>query len=343
MATEAKAEGLFNKAHIQKYLNSLRELKLERGNITMSQLSGYIKMRKSMGYDVKSIPNFLLSPGNSSREINMAISEVSGRANKKSKALLYPIILVIALSFVLILWLFFSHLKDAPKGFTLYIQVDNKNKTLSADEKLMYTLNSFSKEDYDASLIFRITKIGVERTALSKENRIMLKKNKLNTIRDNLITANLSSGTYRLSAEALSRNIKKTAYDLFYVKEKAEINYNTTTFVNGEEIEMNAAGQVNSTKKSEAYDMNEILNFDKAGAQKSCAKIEDKGKSEECLALLAQKTKDSSICSRIGTALVRDGCFASLALEGDFTLCENIEDEYQREACISIGTNQKNG
>lgn len=87
-------------------------------------------------------------------------------------------------------------------------------------------------------------------------------------------------------------------------------------------------------------DIIELSKEDKEKAMDLCTSIDDLTDKESCISRLAEEVSDSSVCENIDTTFTRDACYANFALEGDFSVCSKIYDEYQRSICEAIASSQ---
>lgn len=96
--------------------------------------------------------------------------------------------------------------------------------------------------------------------------------------------------------------------------------------------------------RQEKVDIQAIIkkgNVDKDGALSMCEDIDNEADKETCFSELAYSLSDSSVCSNIEAAFARDACYTKFALEGDFSVCDKIYDEYQKSVCHAISRTEE--
>lgn len=73
-----------------------------------------------------------------------------------------------------------------------------------------------------------------------------------------------------------------------------------------------------------------------ASAVSYCNGLSKEYHRDSCFNAAAEETKDSTMCERINSGTTRDNCYTNFALEGDYTVCEKLENKYLKASCESL-------
>ena len=253
-------------------------------------------------------------------------------------------ILAVFISFViiiLILLLYLNNKKSEEKDILeldLVLEKESfyNNQSLNFLTKLYYNKKCDGLVQYE---IFRLNNISV---VINKNEDIKLSGK---VSRDDAFSLNkLSSGNYILRAkircnDKLEISIAKFSIlskekNIFNISDKASIKQNISDNKFSENISM---------KKTEELSPSEIIalsNQNPNKAEQMCNSLSTE-KKDECLSVIAEKTKNKDYCSKVQDVSIRDGCYLSLVLEGIYIDCADIYDSNQREACVSLKSNKK--
>jgi hypothetical protein len=72
------------------------------------------------------------------------------------------------------------------------------------------------------------------------------------------------------------------------------------------------------------------------GLVSNCDLIEKQRTREECYSIVAIKVNDSSICEDIVTDSRKDNCYMNFVIEGDYSICHKIINDYLRQSCEAL-------
>lgn len=71
-------------------------------------------------------------------------------------------------------------------------------------------------------------------------------------------------------------------------------------------------------------------------ANKFCSGLAKEKNRDLCYQLLAENTNTSSYCEKIISDSVRDECYTSFALIGDYSVCDKIINKWLKESCVAL-------
>ncbi len=273
----------------------------------------------------------------------------------------------------------FFFLKNMSQKRMLDVSVTTDQIEVSPGEKLYYTVELFNlgeKERFDVRLEYKILD-SENNVEFSKEDTVAIETSqKFN--RDLPLSSDLERGEYKLRIYAKYRGETSTAYTSFKVREESErraeeeedqggvtegTEQNRTREETEEQGEEQAGGQGGreqnitideQVEEGQAEEVGEELNFEKIGeealnnpgeAGASCAGAERQGLKDTCYSFVASKSNQSYYCDKIEDTYTRDNCYVEFIMEGDLSVCGEIEDESYSKVCeqmekIPEATNQ---
>jgi len=106
----------------------------------------------------------------------------------------------------------------------------------------------------------------------------------------------------------------------------------------GETI-LNCAEDCSPKTKDSAKTQDEALIAGKTDIQRAtvlCNSIPDPGDSDKCFSDLAKVSNKSTVCGGIQNIVSRDGCYIDFAYQEDFTVCDQVNDEYLLRTCYTL-------
>jgi hypothetical protein len=71
-------------------------------------------------------------------------------------------------------------------------------------------------------------------------------------------------------------------------------------------------------------------------ARKLCSTLREVRDQDRCYETLATEAGQSYFCLPISSTARRDACLMEFALEGEYGVCPNVENEYLRKSCESL-------
>jgi hypothetical protein len=79
-----------------------------------------------------------------------------------------------------------------------------------------------------------------------------------------------------------------------------------------------------------------MAKYDKDQAREMCASLREIREKDKCFETVAKSAEESIFCQPISSSSLRDACYMEFALEGDYGVCPNVENEYLRKSCESL-------
>jgi len=67
-----------------------------------------------------------------------------------------------------------------------------------------------------------------------------------------------------------------------------------------------------------------------------CDTIEDQYTKDKCFSAIAKSTKQSAICENIQKESRRDNCYVNFAVDGDYSVCDKIVNQYLSDSCKTL-------
>ncbi|MFT4343598.1 MAG: hypothetical protein ACMXYE_02515 [Candidatus Woesearchaeota archaeon] len=133
-------------------------------------------------------------------------------------------------------------------------------------------------------------------------------------------------------------------------------NYSTDThlitFINDETIpitsQIESIRELSETRYNDAMELCDAIVYpyyknmcfyevaDQTGNAQTCTFITVERDRDRCHARVSQHVEDSSVCDEITSALRRDSCYMRFALQGDYSVCDKLEDAYYVESCRNL-------
>jgi hypothetical protein len=75
---------------------------------------------------------------------------------------------------------------------------------------------------------------------------------------------------------------------------------------------------------------------DRDQARELCSSLREIREQDKCFETVAKASSESLFCQPISSSSLRDACYMEFALEGDYGVCPNVENEYLRKSCESL-------
>jgi len=88
--------------------------------------------------------------------------------------------------------------------------------------------------------------------------------------------------------------------------------------------------------KEQLLEARELARTDPEAALEHCQTSAEQAQRDECISQVADEIDDRTICSSIIIPSKKDACFLSFALEGDYTVCSEINNVYLMNSCFAL-------
>ncbi|MBI2654562.1 hypothetical protein HYX02_07205 [Candidatus Woesearchaeota archaeon] len=258
---------------------------------------------------------------------------MAGMFNSK-KCNLYLIALVIFIFVVsgILFFMYFKSQKKEKDDLRLDLVLEKTN--LYSNESLDFSASLYYNKKCDGVFHYEIFRLSDVSVVISESEDIRL--NGDDSRAKSLALSRLLPGEHILRAKLKCGDKVEISIARFSILQSGEIASSSKIF-----DEQTAKGSIEITKTEESKIL-EIIDSSEQNqnqALQMCDSLDTSSK-DKCYSGIAEKTKNKEYCAKIQDITTRDGCYASLALEGVYGACEHIVDSYQREACNSLKANQ---
>jgi len=272
-----------------------------------------------------------------------------GKKKDVKKTIIYLVIFlgIILIGFIIYL-VAFREPGAGPSEEVIELTINELDAEIGSGEQLNYDISLLKlgdEDEYDIIVDYDIyTLDGRYFPDLNKEERITVKDESIVT---GSITATVPAGRYELKVTAEYNGGKVTAFETFDITgEDAGIEPvepeeppETPEEPPEEPVEDDdfkferITGLSDSELEAQAL---EKANINAPEAINSCLSISIEANQDFCLGQAAKESEKDFFCRRIADSTRKDGCYMDLALKGQPYLCDNIEDGYNKNTCLSL-------
>lgn len=333
----------------------------------MSELSDYISDLLKKGYDANQIRASLASYGYTPDQVNQAFSELSGGQNKGlSINPLYIVGGVFGLLMIILLVVLMLPEEEevpvvvAPPPAPRF-EIEMSAGRITPGSTLRFDLDVNSPKTQRVEIIYEVTPFEGTEVLVTRSDSGVFDGNKV--VSKTLATPDLEEGEYLLTVifDAEGGQRKKTRrFTVGYAQQGVDVQGTEGETENEEEPDQVDETEDESTEfeqeeeiyypppidestEGESVNLNEIVELSKQDPEKAeqmCRGISNTADKETCFSRVAESTGNKYFCEQIQTPFNRDGCYANFALKGDFSVCEDIYDEYQKNICNALAASQ---
>ena len=325
-------------------------------------LVGFIRSSIQQGYDITTVQNHLLSQGYQLKDIQEAVSLIYGSPHVKHTIELSKttIISIISGSLVIIITLIFvfSLIKspnNAPPTL-LDLSIESDTESIEAGENFPFRYSATqtgSQKRFDFRLRYEVLDFN-NRLITSMEEEVAI-ETKVSDSKSIKIPSDTEPGRYVLKATALYDSKKASARINFKVEgEETPIEEPIDKPVepSPEEPETPPIDEKpplvipEPTPKSSPRTVQDthlitqdaiessVNNINKAG--KLCDSILDLRNRDKCFEKIAENAQTTGLCANIQSNSKRDTCYMNFAIEGDYSVCPKVENQYLKKSCESL-------
>ncbi|MDP7115875.1 MAG: hypothetical protein QF915_02360 [Candidatus Woesearchaeota archaeon] len=328
-------------------------------------LVSFIRQSVQQGYDINTIQNHLLSQGYQLRDIQEAVSLIYGsphvhhtiELSKKS------IITIISSCLVVIIGAFFVFSmfsgSDAPLTL-LDLSLSSDVESVEAGENFPFryiATQTGSQKRFDFRMQYEVLDFNNQQvTSMDEEIAIETKVSDSKSIR---IPSDTKSGRYVLKATALYDSKKATARINFQVEglevdepeeepsveepeepveepsvEEPEEPVEDPDLEDVPELPQPSRSTQDSHLITEDAVKASVSDVNKAG--KLCDSLLEIRKRDKCFEKIAENSQTPSLCANIQSNSKRDTCLMNFAIEGDYSVCPKVENQYLKKSCESL-------
>ncbi|MBL7055294.1 hypothetical protein ISS07_00100 [Candidatus Woesearchaeota archaeon] len=225
------------------------------------------------------------------------------------------LVIVLVILMVLVFKFWFTN-----NVFLVSLEINHDSLTINQDEELLFTLNIVPDKPGEVTIEYEIANLETEEVVWTKILKTKVQSSGTN-FRENFVVSSLYRGDYNLNVKVSSETKKRSASSFFKV-ESLERKFE----------EAQRKGSIEIEEKN-VYEIGEPAKENINGAESICTA---QGSGSDCFSDLAQETGDESFCERISDSIIKDDCITNLALQGNYDLCSEIKDNYQREVCFAL-------
>ena len=231
---------------------------------------------------------------------------------------------------------FLSKNQKTNENKSLRIDLNLDSRDLYSNQSLDFTTDMFYSESCDAILqqeIFRLNNLTIivdetKKVALSGES----------SARKSFALSNLPAGDYILRAKIKCDDKLEISIAKFRI---LEVGKGGLDLENKEPAGYETEKSQIISQKTDNLVISEIsalsLQNPKEAEQK-CNSLNAENK-DKCLSGIAESMKNKEFCAKVQDVSIRDGCYASFAIQGFYDVCGSISDSYQKEACYALKAN----
>ena len=224
---------------------------------------------------------------------------------------------------------------------SLKINVILEDDSLYNDEFLKFSTELYSNKKCKGLVSYEIFNLN-DLSAINnkRENIEFVEKSTRN---DQISLNNLEKGDYILRGQIKCDTMGDVFTAKFKIIPKQILNISNAkkieTLQNISNMTSPQAAEAPATRETELK-ISDIIEMSKTNlikAEQLCNSF--KTDNDKCFAGIAIKTKNKIYCSKVEEVSLRDGCYANLALIGDYSVCDSIYDYYQKQGCYALKSN----
>lgn len=256
------------------------------------------------------------------------------RANFYLAALAVFVLIAISSLFV-----FLSKNQKTSEKESLRIDLNLDNRELYSNQTLDFTTDIFYSRSCDAILqyeIFRLNNLTIivdetENAKLSGES----------SARKSFALGDLPAGDYVLRAKIKCNNKLEISIAKFRILEAWEGRASLEDKKSAEHG-ITEKSQI-TPQKTDDLAISEVAALSLQNpkeAEQKCNSLSAENK-DKCFSGIAESTKNKEFCAKVQDVSTRDGCYAGLALQGFYDVCDSIINSYQKEACYALKANSQ--
>ncbi|MBR9693009.1 hypothetical protein GOV07_03720 [Candidatus Woesearchaeota archaeon] len=313
---------------------------------TSDQLASYIRTYLAQGYGTEDLKSTLLADGYNAKDIDKAIRKATGTQRVEHHI---PAATVIKILFILIVVAGIAYgflllkgnmvtpsspVNEQTRLLDLALTLDaaavEPGNTIHATASVT---NMGSAERYDVELTYEL--YDTKGTRLWSER---VTKAVSTTFEDSqtVPSAELPVGSYELSVTAAygGDDTATAARTITISETPEEVPEEPEPVVVPKEQPPIIISDNPDTASDDAF--RAARSGDSASAEGFCLGIRNQAARDDCLNRIVGEDRQSSHCAAMTSTGMRDNCYLSFALEGDYELCEKLQEEESLRLCNDL-------
>ena len=322
-------------------------------------LVSFIRSSIQQGYDVHTIQEHLISQGYALKDVQEAVSLVYGAPHVKhtvelSKKTIITVLSASTIIIIALIFVFTSFSGDEAPATLLDLSLSSTMESVEVGEEFVFTYLSTqtgSQKRFDFKMTHEILDSS-NRVITSTQEEIAI-ETKVSDTKSLKIPSDTKPGTYVLKSTAIYDDKKATARINFKVEgeEKEEVEEKEDPKVEEDPVveepskddpDDQEVPKVPKPKKSQ-QDSSSIIQdaissaqSDLSRAGKLCDSLLEIRDRDKCFDKIAEQAQNTKLCSNIQSNSKRDTCYMNFAIEGDYSVCDKVENPYLKKSCDSL-------
>lgn len=222
---------------------------------------------------------------------------------------------------IMVLAYLLIHSSSKPKiKDTLEIKIGIDKTKFQNNEPISFSANLYSSKSRDCLLYYEI--FNLDNVTIVSKQQEKIKLMETLTKKGVFSIENFSGGNYLLRAKIkCDEHVEIATAKFTIIAEEEDLkkqNISNENLENLQELKISEIIKVSKDDPTKAISM--------------CSLVNPKF-SDNCILEIAEAAKNSELCFKIQEISIKDGCFLNFALKGNYSLCEYINDKYQKDGC----------
>ncbi len=317
------------------------------------RILNFIKSSLQQGHDINTIQNYLLSQGFGLEDIHEAVSSIYGASHVHhiidlSKTTVITIISAFLVVIITVLFLASMLGQGQAPPSLLDLSLSSDMESVKPGDNFVFGYNAIqtgNKKRFDVKMVYEVRDANNNLiTSMEEEVAIETKVSATQKIK---VPSEAKPGKYVLKATAIYGNKKASARINFDIKgaepavteEKPAEQPSEQQSASPIEEDIPSV-PIPSVQPEDPHLVTEEAirssTADVSKAGKLCDSLLELRDRDKCFEKIAENSNNPSLCSNIQSNSKRDTCYMNFAIEGDYSVCSKVENQYLKKSCDNL-------